>query len=93
MLKTKYKDFLQKKSREFFPNENVKIFIFGSSLEKEKFNDIDLGIMGDFEEKLIYELRDALEQSNLPYLVDVVNFNQVSEDFKNFVLNQKLVWL
>lgn len=51
MLKTKYKDYLQKTAREVFSNKKIKIFIFGSSLDKENFRDVDLGIMGDFEEK------------------------------------------
>ena len=93
MLKTKYLDFLKEQARQVFPDNNIQIFIFGSSLEKENFRDVDLGVMGDFDERLVYKLKDNLEQSNLPYLVDVVNFNKVSDDFKNFVLKQDLIWL
>ena len=93
MLKIQYQNFLKEQARAIFPTQDIRIFIFGSAVERKNFHDVDLGIMGQFDEKLLYQLKEILEESTFPYLVDIVNFNKVDADFKNFVLNQNLIWL
>jgi len=68
-----------------------KAFIFGSWAQGKarKFSDIDIGIEGK-EPFPLFELEEAFENSNLPYLVDIVNFNHVSEEFRK-VAKQKII--
>lgn len=69
-----------------------KAFIFGSWAigDNRKFSDIDIGI--ESKRKLppgiISRLQEAFEVSDLPYMVDVVNFNQVDQQFKNLALKK-----
>ena len=73
---------------------NGRIFIYGSSVTEKTFNDIDIGIIGDsVNEKTIYSIKDELEESNLPYKFDVIDFDKVDKNFKNKVLNNKIIWL
>lgn len=74
-------------------NSEVKIFIFGSCLTKEHFGDLDIGLTGEISEDFIYKLKNLFEESDLPYFVDVVNFEKVSLAFKNNVFNSKILWL
>ena len=68
-----------------------RVFIFGSWAEGKarKFSDIDLGIEGK-EPIARMELEEAFEESDLPYLVEIVNFNHLSEKFKK-IAKQKII--
>ncbi|WP_297454347.1 nucleotidyltransferase domain-containing protein [Persephonella sp.] len=66
------KEFLQ----QFFKGENVKVYLFGSRAEgrNTQYSDIDLAfdLDKDISGKLS-QLRYILEESNLPYKVDIVD--------------------
>lgn len=71
-----------------------KIFIFGSSIQRDRFADIDVGIMGkNVQDTSITELKEQFEESSFPFLVDIVNFNTVREPFRSHVLKQPVLWI
>ncbi len=73
---------------------NGKIFIYGSSVSENNFNDIDVGIMeSSIDERTVYVIKNELEESNLPYKFDIINFDKVDNKFKNKVLKDKIIWL
>ncbi|MEK7539868.1 MAG: nucleotidyltransferase domain-containing protein [Patescibacteria group bacterium] len=74
------------------PKEN-KVFIFGSAVRKNQFRDVDIGIMGKVDETALSLLKEDFEKSNFPYVVDIVDFSQVSPGFKQKVFEDKMVWL
>lgn len=91
---TKYFNRLSNHLLEFFrKNDNLKIFIFGSSLKSKKFGDIDVGVMGDVSDNQIRELKAYFEDSNFPFFVDIINFNKVDESFKKNVLTNQVLWI
>ena len=54
--------------------------LFGSrvcGINKE-YSDIDLAVKGVVSDKSIIALRGDFEESNLPYIVDVVNYDSIS---------------
>lgn len=70
------------------------IFLFGSSIQRDRFGDIDIGIMGkNVEDSSIADLQEQFEQSSFPFLVDIVNFNTVREPFRSHVLKQPVLWI
>jgi predicted nucleotidyltransferase len=71
----------------------IKVFVFGSSLRKEKFGDVDIGIMGEIERSSISKLKEEFENSTLPFNIDVIDFNSVSKTFAENVFNQKVLWI
>lgn len=73
------------------------IFLFGSRAQKSvrRSSDFDVGIRGlsarDFY--VIKErIEDAVEESNIPHGVDVVDFDQVSEPFRSMAQETRIVW-
>ena len=60
---------------------------FGSRVEgtAKKYSDLDLAVFGRFDAKKLEELRLAFSESDLPMTVDVVDFNAVSENFKEII--------
>ena len=77
-------------------DEKVKIFLLGSRARRDNFtaSDVDIGYIpkDNFDERKITLLKDKIENSTIPYKVEVVNFNSVSEDFKNEALKDIEVW-
>ena len=77
-------------------NEKVKVFIFGSRARGDNYiaSDVDIGLIpyGSLNTRKITILKEKIENSNIPYKVEIVNFNEVSEDFKNEALKDIERW-
>ena len=77
-------------------DEKVRIFLFGSRARGDSFtvSDVDIGYIPkeNFDERKITFLKDKIEDSNIPYKVEIVNFSKVSEDFKNEALKDIEIW-
>ena len=78
------KDMLQK----HIQNPEAKFYIFGSRVngKYKKYSDVDIAI--DFpgmtsDQKLKLEL--DFENSTFPYEVDIVDLNNIKENFKNII--------
>ena len=93
MIKEKYLRQIKSLVSETAKNQKIKVFIFGSSIKEKKFGDIDVGISGKIDDTTINKLKESFEDSTLPYFVDVINFNKASKDFKNNVMDQKILWI
>ncbi len=77
---------------QFLDPEEYGVFIFGSRAtgKAKKYSDYDIGILGTKSVPLniLAKINEALEESNLPYRVDVVDFSLVSKDFKEIALSK-----
>ena len=66
-----------------------KVYAFGSRYKNNnrKFSDFDIAI--DTGEKLSFEflniVKDAFEESDLPYRVDIIDYNNISDKFKKII--------
>ncbi len=73
---------------------SARFFIFGSSATDEKFNDIDLGIInGKIDRNKMEKLKEEFEESSIPYKIDVINFNDADQKFRDKILKEKIIWL
>ncbi|MEK7167125.1 MAG: nucleotidyltransferase domain-containing protein [Patescibacteria group bacterium] len=93
MIKDKYLQMIKNKINKFNQNKNLKFFIFGSSLIKEHFGDLDLGVIGKIKNKDLIELKEEFVNSTLPYFVDIINCNKASDEFKKNIFNNKILWI
>jgi predicted nucleotidyltransferase len=75
---------------------DCKFFLFGSRAAKtnHRFADMDIGIIPGnfFDEKQISILTEKLNESAVPFKVEVFNFKNVSEKFKEEALKQVMYW-
>ena len=80
----------------FFEDEDVKIVLFGSRArgDNNPAADIDIGLIpsGELDNTRIALLHEKIEDLNIPYKVEIVNFAEVSESFKKEALRQVIVW-
>ncbi len=77
-------------------DSDCKIFLFGSRATKEnhRFSDMDIGVVPceKFNPKLLFELIKKLNDSVIPFKVDIVNFDNVSIKFKEEALKNVIEW-
>jgi uncharacterized protein len=75
---------------------NVKVFLFGSRAGNRpgSGSDIDVGFAGFQKpsETTFRRINLALEESRIPYQIDLVDFDKVSEDFKATALKKIIKW-
>ena len=78
--------------REHLPND-VRVWVFGSraAWTTKDSSDLDLALEGEgkMDRKVMGVLEDAFEDSDLPYTVDIVDINRVSDKFRRIVDVQK----
>ena len=96
MFDQKLKKEIKKIVFRYLDPSKDKIFVFGSRAigDNRKFSDVDIGIESrrKISSDTVEDIKEAFEESNLPYTVDVVNFSSVTKRFKN-VAKQKIIYL
>ena len=95
MTELQYVERVRRVVKKFDPQGSNRYFLFGSAVHGRKFHDIDLGIVGNRKsQKNIAELRDRFYDSDIPYKVDVVDFDSADDDFRTHVLTKEpIVWV
>ncbi|MBN2590559.1 MAG: nucleotidyltransferase domain-containing protein [Sedimentisphaerales bacterium] len=74
---------------KFVPDCEVRVF--GSRIEgkAKKFSDLDLALVG--KEKLdwrkIESLKDIFSATDIPIIIDAIDFNSITEEFKKIIEN------
>lgn len=81
---------------DFLGNDNVRIFLFGSRARGDNAvaSDVDIGVIpgeGFRKEKLAL-LRELIENLNVPYKVELVDFSEVSGQFRAEALKDTVLW-
>ena len=95
MTAPRYIDQIKEVVIKFDPHGSNRYFLFGSSVRKEKFHDIDLAVVGNKTSKhKLSALRDRLYDAPIPYKVDVVDLDDADSDFRDYVMTKEpLVWI
>ncbi|MFQ6017240.1 MAG: nucleotidyltransferase family protein [Kiloniellaceae bacterium] len=74
----------------------VKVYLFGSRASGPARRTSDVDVAVDPHEPLpprvLADLREALEESTIPYFVDVVDLSTVDADFRRHVLSEAVPW-
>jgi len=71
------------------------VWAFGSRVNNtaKPHSDLDLVVLGNtpIEEKIMFGLKDDFEESDLPIRVDVLDWNTISDSFKQIIEKNYLV--
>lgn len=87
-LEIKYIDFIKETISQYL--QNCKIYIFGSRTKgtARKYSDIDIALdCKDLNENILLKIKNHFEDSTLPYEVDILDLNNISETFKKHIEN------
>lgn len=68
---------------------NREVWVFGSRIGEspKPYSDLDLVVRGDepLPSETLYALKDAFEESDLPFQVDIVEWATTSESFRRII--------
>jgi len=76
---------------------DITVYLYGSraSGKARSFSDIDIALDagGDaIDDGLLAEIREQLEESNIPYTVDVVDLARTSQTFRDKIRREGIRW-
>lgn len=75
---------------------DIKVVVFGSVArgETSRSSDVDVGLLPrqPMQNSVFARLKEKIENLNVPYKVDLVNLNEVSEKFRKNILKESIVW-
>lgn len=95
-LKNKYLELTRQIILSMVNKEELTIFLFGSRVGNDfrPRSDIDVGFISNkkLEPKLFGKIREALEESIIPYHIDLVDFGNVDNEFKKIALRKIEIW-
>jgi len=93
---TKYLNTVKTLALKHIPNDEYAVFLFGSWARNKQSggSDLDIGVLGNkpLPARIKFELELELEESIVPYNVDIVDFSQVDETFRRVALKDIIVW-
>jgi len=72
------------------PNCEVRAFGSRTQGKAKRFSDLDLVVIGkqELDEAALDNLKDALSQSDLPIMVDIVDWFRISDRFRAIIERQ-----
>lgn len=92
----KYLALLKEIVLSFVDTEKVIVFLFGSRASEQHASrsDADIGLMaeGMMPEKVYHKIKNAIDDSIIPWEVDIVDFAGVSPAFKREALKKIIIW-
>ena len=96
MINRKYIDITREIILSIIDRNNTTVFLFGSRAENSarSNSDIDIGFMCEkkIEDKLFNRIRAALDESIVPFHVDLIDFNNCDTRFREIALEKIEIW-
>ncbi len=75
----------------------AKIYLFGSRARNTHSlaSDIDLAIEcdGKIDKFILSNIKEGMEESMVPFFVDVVDLNDIDQDLKKQILKDRVLWI
>jgi len=80
-------DMLKNVLRSFIPNCEIRAFGSRVNRTNREYSDLDLAIVseGKIDNRTLWKIKNALMESRLPFRVDVLDYNAISENFKKII--------
>lgn len=76
--------------------EKVRIILFGSRGRQDNSitSDVDIGLIpyGKLDKRKVVFLKQRVEDLNIPYKIEIVDFSTVSADFEKEAMKGAVVW-
>ena len=92
----KYLDILKEIVLSIVDREKVMVFLFGSRARSEHSHcaDADVGLYSDCDipSKVYHKIRNAIEESIVPWDVDIIDFTQADSGFRQEAAKEIVIW-
>ncbi|MBS1988042.1 nucleotidyltransferase domain-containing protein [Candidatus Dependentiae bacterium] len=91
---TRFKDELLKIIHKHLPG--CQVYLFGSRARASHQEGADMDIALDTGEKIdfriLFKIKDEIEETTIPVFVDIIDLNSVSNSFKNEIKQDMIPW-
>jgi len=91
-----YLNQLRKLVNEHIKGHKVKVYLFGSRAKgkERKLSDVDLALLPlePLPSDFLSNLKDKIDESTIPYFVDVIDLTQVDKEFREKILSEAIEW-
>jgi len=89
-IESKYLVLVKDIIKSILQDNNLKIFVFGSRAKgnARQYSDLDIGLRSSnykIDLKKLSKIELSLEDTTIPYKVDVVDLNNISDSFKSHI--------
>ena len=75
---------------------NAHIYLFGSRATKTNQPESDIDIAIDAQKKInaftLSKIKEALEESSIPFTIDILDLHSISLEFKKQILKEGIAW-
>lgn len=74
--------------KQFVPNSEVRVFGSRYKMTAKKYSDLDLVILEKekIDWRIIEDIKEAFQESDLTFRVDVIDWNNIEEYFRKIIL-------
>lgn len=80
----------------YIASKPIQVFLYGSRANSRarKTSDVDIALLSknNLPKDFIANLREIIEESTIPYQVDITDLNEVDDDFRQKVLKEAKLW-
>jgi len=81
---------------QFLKDEDLKVILFGSRARKDHHagSDVDIGLIPHsvLDQRISTLLKENIENLNIPYKVEIVDFSKTSLSFQKEALKEAVIW-
>jgi len=93
----KYLNLLKEIVLEVLKDKKCKVYLFGSRARGDytRSSDADIGIEGLNRKEFLmakWKIEEMVEESIIPFEVDIVNLKDVNDSFKEEIFKDAIVW-
>ena len=96
MTENKYIVQLKEMVLDFLRDKPIRVILYGSRArgDHRPGSDVDLALSteGEIDRLLLANLRELLEESTIPYKVDIIDLKHTSEVFQAEIMKEAIVW-
>ncbi len=96
MVKDIYLEQIREVVLKHLKGYTFQLYLFGSQAIKRasRASDIDVGILpiAPLPRGLLSEIREELEESHIPYSVDLVDLSRTTPEFRRNIRQEGLIW-
>ena len=73
--------------QKILSNYPYQFYVYGSRAKgnARKFSDLDLCYRENIPDEVVYQIKEELEESDLPFIVELVNWKQMRPQFKELI--------